>query len=100
MDVTLQYFDGCPNWVVARNRLAEALAQVGKQTDIAVQSVSTPEDAERLRFRGSPTIVVDGRDLFGDEPAAGGLACRIYATPSGPQGAPSLEQIIAALAER
>lgn len=95
MHVTLLYFDGCPNWTVADARLA-ALAD---QLDLTVERrlVETPEAAQAAGFRGSPTILVDGRDPFatGDEPA--GLACRIYQTPQGPQGAPTAEQLRAAL---
>ena len=29
MDIELLYFDGCPNWEEARDRLAEALAATG-----------------------------------------------------------------------
>jgi hypothetical protein len=50
-----------------------------------------------LSFHGSPTIIVDGHDPF---PTAGqpGLACRIYQTPAGPAGAPTVEQLRSALA--
>ena len=61
--------------------------------------VRTEEEAERVSFRGSPTILIDGVDPFaeGDEPI--GLSCRIYRTPDGYAGSPTLEQI-AALLER
>jgi hypothetical protein len=96
MNVTLLYFEGCPNWAVADERLA-ALAD---QMELVIERklVQTPEEAEKVGFRGSPTILVEGSDPFatGDEPA--GLACRIYQTPDGPQGAPTTEQLRAALA--
>lgn len=100
MDVTLLYFDGCPNWRVAHDRLVQGLAATGHPTEVILHKVETPADAEQVGFRGSPTILVDERDLFGSAPAAGGLACRVYPTDSGPQGSPSLDQILAALAER
>jgi hypothetical protein len=55
--------------------------------------VATVEDAEVARFRGSPTILVDGVDPFalGDEPF--GLACRVYQTPDGLAGVPTAEQL-------
>ncbi len=95
MNVTLLYFQGCPNWTVADARLAA----LSDELDLTVERrlVQTPEEAEAAGFRGSPTILVDGRDPFatGDEPP--GLACRIYQTPQGPQGAPTVEQLRAAL---
>src|SRR3546814_7368074 len=33
--------------------------------ELALERVESPEDAERLRFVGSPTILIDGRDPFG-----------------------------------
>jgi hypothetical protein len=55
--------------------------------------VSKPEEAARVGFAGSPTMLVDGSDPFatGDEPS--GLACAVYETPDGPQGSPTLEQL-------
>lgn len=96
MKVTLLYFEGCPNWEVADERLSE----ISGELELVVQRrrIETPEEAEAVGFRGSPTILVDGGDPFatGDEPA--GLACRIYQTPDGPQGAPTVEQLRDALA--
>lgn len=94
--VTLLYFDGCPNCQVAEERLRQLAGEHGFALDR--RRVDTPEQAERLGFRGSPTVLVDGVDPFGtgDEPS--GLACRIYATEQGPQGAPSFAQLRAVLA--
>ena len=93
MKVELLYFDGCPNWTDAEARLQEALLALGR-VDVEVQCrrVETPEDAERLNFPGSPTILVDGRDPFADTAAPPGLTCRLYPTPDEPSGAPTVEQ--------
>ena len=98
MDVTLLYFDGCPNWTVAEERVREALSQVGAPRDaLRLQTVTTPEEAEELRFRGSPTLLVDGADPFADESAPVGLSCRVYPTPEGLAGSPTVEQIVSVL---
>lgn len=99
VEVTLLYFDGCPTWRVTEERLAQALALVGSpQTPVTCRQVTTPEAAERWGFRGSPTVLIDGRDAFAAPDAPVGLACRLYATPHGPAGAPTVEQLVAALA--
>jgi hypothetical protein len=66
--------------------------------ELVLERVATPEDAERLRFRGSPTILIDGRDPFANEAAPFGLSCRVYRTERGLEGSPSLEQLREALA--
>lgn len=95
MDVRLLYVHGCPNWTIAEQRL-RGLAEELDLT-VAHEVVASREQAEHLGFRGSPTILVDGRDPFarGDEPT--GLACRIYDTPEGPAGSPTTRQLRAAL---
>ena len=98
MDVRLLYFDGCPHSAVAEQRLRSALAIIGwGDQEIQHVLVETPEDADRLGFLGSPTILVDGRDPFatGDERPA--LACRLFSTPDGRAGSPTVEQLVEAL---
>ncbi len=96
MAVQLLYFDGCPNWATADRRLGALATELG--FTVHHHEVTTPEEAERVGFRGSPTILVDGRDPFarGDEPT--GLTCRLYDTPDGPAGAPTTDQLRAVLA--
>lgn len=91
MEVTLLYFDGCPSWQTTDRRLRQLAGEL--DLEISHRKVETPEAAEELSFRGSPTVLVDGRDPFaeGDEPV--GLSCRIYQTPDGPAGSPTLAQL-------
>lgn len=54
MKLHLLYFDGCPNWEVATERLETVAATRG----LAVErrTVATTEEAEAARFSGSPAI--------------------------------------------
>ena len=92
--MTLRYFDGCPNWQVAEAHLREALDATGHR-DVSVdhERVETPEAAERVAFIGSPTVLIDGSDPFAPPGAPVGLACRVYRTPEGMRGAPTVEQL-------
>src|SRR3546814_952488 len=76
MKLELLYFDDCPNWKIAAQRLNAVATRWGLLVERRL--VATAEQADAARFRGSPTILVDGRDPFasGDEPF--GLACRVY----------------------
>lgn len=97
MEVTLQYFDGCPNRDLLERRVVEVLE--GRPDMVVVrQRIETPEDAARLGFHGSPTVLVDGVDPFAEEHAPVGLACRIYRTPDGLAGSPTVEQLRSVIA--
>jgi len=89
--VTLLYFHGCPNWERTYQQLTTLADEL--EFDLDRREVATPERADRLDFRGSPTVLVDGRDPFatGDEPV--GLSCRVYRTGAGLAGAPTEQQL-------
>lgn len=95
MEVTLLYFDGCPRWQTADERISALADELG--ITVTRRKITTSDEAEAVGFRGSPTILVDGRDPFvrGDEPIA--MSCRIYQTPDGPAGAPTSAQLRAVL---
>lgn len=94
MNVTIQFFEGCPHWQVAEQRLRRALSDIGRaEVEIGHQQVDSAEDAERLDFHGSPTILINGHDRFPARESPPALACRIYQTEEGAQGAPSIAQL-------
>ncbi len=93
-NITLRYFDSCPNWRVALERIHEAVDLAAlRDVHIDLQRVESAGEAEQLGFRGSPTVVIDGRDPFADEGDPVGLSCRVFATENGPQGSPSVAQL-------
>lgn len=92
MEVTLLYFDDCPNWQDADTHL-RTLQDELPDLQVTRRVVDTPEEAERTRFRGSPSILIDGIDPFADADAPVGLSCRMYQTPDGPAGSPTLDQL-------
>jgi hypothetical protein len=97
MDITLQYFDSCPNWKIADQRVRTVIADHGLDADVEYQLVESPEDAEKYRFHGSPTLLIDGVDPFATEDTKVGFACRVYHTEAGTAEAPSVQQIAQAL---
>ena len=98
MNVTLRYFEGCPHWRTMHDRLREALRAEGMaDVELILERVETAEDAERLPFIGSPTILIEGRDPFGGTEEAFGLSCRVYQTPDRRAGSPTPDQLRAAL---
>jgi len=99
MRVQLLYFDDCPHWTAMEERLREALTMSGIPQTIEHCLVETPEVADEYRFAGSPSILLDGRDPFAASPSEVGLTCRVYSTPDGAAGAPTVEQLVAAIKE-
>lgn len=94
MKVELLWFSGCPNWQETDARLREALTFAGVAADVLMVEVTTDEDARRLTFRGSPTVLIDGTDPFAQDFDPVGLSCRVYRTPDGLRGAPTVEQLV------
>jgi len=79
MRIQLLWWEGCPSHPEALGLLEQVLADRGLEFEIEQLEVRTEEEAETLGFVGSPTILVDGRDV--DDIGAKGrpsLTCRIY----------------------
>ena len=98
MYVSLLYFDGCPNWRTTDERLRQALDRVGHgEVRVAYGKVTTDAEAQAVAFRGSPTVIVDGRDPFLDQESPVGLSCRMYRTSDGLAGSPTVDQLVEVL---
>lgn len=100
MKVELLYFAGCPNISTARKNLNEAFAKA----DVAPQwneiDLNDPNMPKELKGYGSPTILVDSKDVTGIVAGGGSLSCRTYYTAKGEiTGAPDVEIILKALLE-
>ncbi|HKI91952.1 MAG TPA: hypothetical protein VJ986_06600 [Gaiellaceae bacterium] len=99
MRVAILTFAGCPNGEPARALVAEVARELGREPAIEAVLVEDVETAERLRFLGSPTIRVDGRDVEpgADERESFALSCRVYPSPDGTSGLPPRSWIRSAL---
>src|SRR5215207_1532985 len=96
--IEVLYFDGCPTCRKAEETLREVLEQEDVEADVELVAVNTDEEAQKLRFPGSPTLRVDGRDLFPTgEREDWRLGCRVYATSEGLKGSPTTEMLREAL---
>ncbi|WP_427135174.1 thioredoxin family protein [Pseudarthrobacter sp. S9] len=98
MRIELLHIDECPNSAEAGQRVEAALAALG-HNDVAVHMrlLESSADTTGTAFAGSPTITVDGADIFPDGAPASDLACRIYLTPGGYAGLPTVDQLKEAL---
>ncbi len=98
MTIELLHIADCPNWENTFRKLVAAVAKsLSPGTSIDAILIDSTEKAEARPFAGSPTILIDGVDLFPTEERTNDLACRIYFTPTGMAGSPTQEQIEQAL---
>lgn len=98
MTIDVLYVAGCPGHPAALRLLRDALAAGGITARIEELLVADERTAHELRFCGSPTIRVDGRDIAADSLGTEtyGLKCRWY-FGSNRTGLPSVEMIQRAL---
>ena len=91
--------EDCPHLGMALVVVERVVDETGIPAEIEVVEVESDSDAEEHRVLGSPTVLVDGRDVD-PEPnlhADFSVEDRIYRTPRGPSGWPEPEWIRAAL---
>ena len=78
--IEFQYFEGCPNAKATLANLEEIKHEL-KLNDNEIQIIQVPdmESSERLNFQGSPTILIDGIDIYTDsKPSGSNYSCRVY----------------------
>ena len=97
MKIELLYFDGCSSWEEGLENLKAALALDGIQAEVELVRIEDNPAAERLRFLGSPSFRVDGRELWEEKRENYALSCRVYRTPEGLRGSPTVEMLRDAL---
>lgn len=99
--VELVYDSECPQVGAARTSLVKAFAQGGLPPKWSEWERHDPEAPDYVRSCGSPTILVDGRDVAPPPMTAGDGCCRLYAAePKRLSGAPPVDLIAAALQRR
>jgi len=97
--VELLWFSECPNHLTARRLLQDVIAEVAPGTPVDDVDATDPAVAELIRFPGSPTIRVDGRDVDPKFADSGDYTprCRLYRTSEGLRGVPERRWIVDAL---
>jgi hypothetical protein len=101
VDVTLVYFDDCPNWRLAEARLREVVAEIGDPSiTVTYQRIPGGEQTGGAAIGGSPTVLMDGVDPFAVTGGPVGLACRLYPGAGRTEGAPTVDQLRVALSRR
>jgi len=93
MTINLLYFDGCPSWNTALTNLQAALKEEQLDYSINPIKVETDQEAVTTKFLGSPSFQIDGKDFWPENRSAYSMNCRVYKTPNGIQGWPTVEML-------
>ncbi len=97
-EVELVYDADCPNPALARAQILRASSKAGLVARWREWLADDADAPPHARGYGSPTVLVDGRDVAGAVPVEGMRSCRVYdGAADQPRGVPSVELIVAAL---
>ncbi len=89
-------FQGCPNTPPLLANTRAAVARLGLEASVTYINQETLPEGDLRRGWPTPTVLVDGRDLFGmPAPTSPSMGCRMY-----PGGAPGVDAIAERLASR
>ena len=98
MKIELLYLTDCPSYQGARIAVEQVLVEEGIAAPMEMVCVMDEDDATMKQFVGSPTLRVNGADLFPDQMSGVySMQCRVYHTPQGFKGIPTKEVLRAAL---
>ena len=97
MIVEILYTRACPHHAPTVDLVRRLVRDLGFDAEIREVEVRGADDAQRLRFFGSPSVRVNGHDIepARREEASYGLSCRLY----GRSGTPPTDLVASALAE-
>lgn len=78
--IEFHYFDDCPNSTESLKNLRELITEgFIKQDEIEIINIKDFNSAEEFNFQGSPSIIIDGYDIFTELiPHNYSFNCRIY----------------------
>lgn len=98
IQIELVYEKTCPNIKVARLQMLRAFAEVGITPRWQEWEVSSPEAPSHVHGYGSPTILINGRDVTGDSADGDDYCCRVYSHGEHPNKCvPAMADIVHAL---
>jgi len=97
LQIDILYTKDCTGWQPADQLLRQALAELGLEAEINYWLVESDRQAFEYQFIGSPTIRVNGQDLFPDEKAKPALRLRPYFSSEGMLDYPTYDMIVEAL---
>jgi len=98
--IEVLYVADCPSHPAALKLVQDVLTAQGVAADIHEVLITDLAMADQLKFPGSPTIRINGRDVAGEPSGsqAFALSCRLY-LGAHPSGLPPVEMVHRAVME-
>jgi hypothetical protein len=93
MEIELLFTNDCPCWRFAQDNLKAALAAEEIWVPVRLVQVGSMTEAGNKKFFGSPSIRINGDELWPDPRLEYTLKSRIYMTPQGPRGWPTVAML-------
>lgn len=97
LEIDILYTADCTDWEITGQLIAQAVDELALEAEIRYWLIENDRQALQAYFIGSPTVRVDGNDLFPVEGATAGLRLRSYLTDEGIMGHPTIQMIRDAL---
>jgi len=97
MKIDVLYFAGCPNHKPTVERVRQVINRLGVAADVREVELTQDDDPAAMKFIGSPTVLIDGRDIDPSQRAGAGygFGCRTFDGA----GVPPVEMIEQAVRE-
>lgn len=98
MNIELIYEQTCPNIQLARDQLTKALTELALEPEWQEWDVTDDNAPDYIHGFGSPTILVNGKDVSAMNSEGHDYCCRVYKDSNGNNGgAPSIKMITEAI---
>lgn len=88
------YIENCPYIEITWQTLLQCLVELGITVQPERILVHDDLETDHYSFQGSPSVKVDGVDLWEEKKDAYHLGIRVYSTPAGLSGSPTKEMIM------
>lgn len=97
MSIELIYEHGCPGLTETRHALVAALTSLDMAPEWSEWERHDPGLPDHAQGFGSPTVLVEGRDVAGENPHGEAGCCRLYRAAQGYSRSPTADMIRNAL---
>ena len=97
IEIDILYTSDCTDWEITGQLVQQVVEELALGAEIRYWLIENDRQALQAYFIGSPTVRVEGNDLFPVRGATAGLRLRSYLTDEGIMGHPTLQMLREAL---